>query len=52
MPIDVPHKSGAATGALDPLGGKLLAGLPSRSRGGNRLAALRTKRSIDGGRHR
>jgi hypothetical protein len=51
VPLDVPRETGAAMGALDPLSGKLIAALPGRSRGRDRLAALRAKRFIDGGRH-
>jgi hypothetical protein len=38
-------------GAVDPLGGKLIAALLGRSRDRDRLAASRAKWFIDGGRH-
>ena len=49
--LDVPRQTRAAIGALDPLGGKLIAALPGRSRGRARLVASRAKRFIDGGAH-
>ena len=51
VPLDVPRQTRAAIRALDPVGGKLIATLPGRSRGRDRLAASRAKRFIDGGAH-